>query len=294
MTVASEISRLQTDKECIRQAIIDKWVDICANVSLDDYAACIDAIQGGWEWPTDWLNAEILLTAGGGWGWWAMYKSYGWWWWAWELLYCGKKIIKTWTHCIIVWSGGGGSSGGGVWGTWWDTIALWFSLKWWGWGWDTWRDVAHNWASWWSGWGWWGKCNRWWSWYSWSPWLSNWFWFWNNWSSSWSGWGWWGAWGNGNGSNWWAWYDSSITWTAVSYAVWGSGTSSIASCWSWGSWWLSSSSKSANWWWWRWWIVIISYDPNSWYTVSWWNCSYLCNWKCVHIFTSNWTLVVNQ
>ena len=45
MTIASEISRLQTDKEAMRQAIIWKWVDVAASVSFDDYAACINAIE---------------------------------------------------------------------------------------------------------------------------------------------------------------------------------------------------------------------------------------------------------
>ena len=42
MTIASEITRLQNDKAAICTAIENKWVTV-GNVTLDDYASCIDA-----------------------------------------------------------------------------------------------------------------------------------------------------------------------------------------------------------------------------------------------------------
>lgn len=46
MTIASEITRLQNDKAAICTAIENKGVTV-GNVTFDDYAACIDAIQSG-------------------------------------------------------------------------------------------------------------------------------------------------------------------------------------------------------------------------------------------------------
>lgn len=44
MTIASEISRLQTAKVCIRNSIINKGLDVPANLTLDEYYCCIDAL----------------------------------------------------------------------------------------------------------------------------------------------------------------------------------------------------------------------------------------------------------
>lgn len=49
MTVASEITRLQTAKADARTSIINKWVDVPANATLDTYHTYIDMIQQGWE-----------------------------------------------------------------------------------------------------------------------------------------------------------------------------------------------------------------------------------------------------
>lgn len=46
MTIASEITRLQNDKAAICTAIENKGVTV-GNITLDDYACCIDAIQSG-------------------------------------------------------------------------------------------------------------------------------------------------------------------------------------------------------------------------------------------------------
>lgn len=49
MTVASEITRLQTAKADARTSIINKWVDVPANATLDTYHNYIDMIQQWWE-----------------------------------------------------------------------------------------------------------------------------------------------------------------------------------------------------------------------------------------------------
>ena len=96
MTVASEISRLQCAKEDIRQSIINKWVDVCANITLDNYAACIDAISSGWG---GYAKLKSILV------WWWGWASAAWWWW-WEVLANNIYIIES--VCFNIWS----------WGTW--------------------------------------------------------------------------------------------------------------------------------------------------------------------------------
>ena len=116
MTIASEISRLQTDKECIRQAIIWKWVDVSSSLTFDSYAACIDAIEQGW-WDT---FAKALWV----WWWWGWANWYNWWWWGWgDVL---DAIISVSSEmCIIIWAWWGVAS------DWWDTKIWGLTVKWW-------------------------------------------------------------------------------------------------------------------------------------------------------------------
>jgi hypothetical protein len=43
------------------------------------------------------------------------------------------------------------------------------------------------------------------------------------------------------------------------------------------------------------WVVDICY-PSDWSwgvnSATWWDSCYLCNWYCVHRFTSNWTFTI--
>lgn len=48
MTIASEITRLQTAKSDARTSIINKWVDVPASAKLDTYHDYIDLIQQWW------------------------------------------------------------------------------------------------------------------------------------------------------------------------------------------------------------------------------------------------------
>jgi hypothetical protein len=45
MTIASEISRLQTAKSCLKTAIESKGVSVGSNVTLEQYYNCVNAIQ---------------------------------------------------------------------------------------------------------------------------------------------------------------------------------------------------------------------------------------------------------
>lgn len=51
MTIASEITRLQWAKSTARTSIINKWVDVPANASVEDYHTYIDQIKtSSWIW----------------------------------------------------------------------------------------------------------------------------------------------------------------------------------------------------------------------------------------------------
>ena len=65
MTIASEISRLQCAKSDIRQAIVDKWVSVWANLTIDEYASCISEIS---VWGTP-VCIDLLMVWWWGWGW---------------------------------------------------------------------------------------------------------------------------------------------------------------------------------------------------------------------------------
>lgn len=277
MTIASEISRLQTDKEAMRQAIIDKWVDVASNVSLDDYAACISAIeQWGWEPPyTVWV---VMVW----WGWWWSYDNGGWWW----SINSSDTVWINVETCVIVWQ----------WWTcdqnWCDTYFWWLIAYWWlawcNW-WKTrwpWYYVYNEWQNWWSSiisWGCPVNSNTWWNWASW-PYIIIWpsentlqvWWGW--------GWGWWrsyawwgGAWG-------WGWGASSVGW-------WWNGTDWL---WWWAGWGKSYRSQPPWCHWWSWRVDIWYLDDGScWFTsATGWDCCYYCCWYCIHTFLSNWTFTI--
>lgn len=49
MSIASEISRIQSAKADIKSAIESKGVTVPSNTKLDAYAPLIQAIEGGWN-----------------------------------------------------------------------------------------------------------------------------------------------------------------------------------------------------------------------------------------------------
>jgi hypothetical protein len=75
MSIATELNRIITAKEEIRQSIESKGVNVGVDLKINDYSSKIDEITsggGGWEQPTDWLDLNdvgdneiyILVTAG--------------------------------------------------------------------------------------------------------------------------------------------------------------------------------------------------------------------------------------
>ena len=193
----------------------------------------------------------------------------GWWGWGgWEVLCYSNVQLTNWVwYCIYIW---GRACCSCIW-------CLWFvargwcnstSCYWWmswncnSWGWpqqESW--CCYSW--WWGWWAWWCWCRTvWlWCWWAWWAWLYG-YWWW--------GWGWWR-------SSWWAWVD----WW------WGWNWYSATNC----GWWWGWGKTS--YWYWACWVVDICYDKDAWITATWWNCCYICNWMCVHRFTSSWTLTVN-
>lgn len=59
MTIASEITRLQWSKSTARASIINKWVDVPVNASVEDYHTYIDQIE---QWvPQEDYNMALLF-----------------------------------------------------------------------------------------------------------------------------------------------------------------------------------------------------------------------------------------
>ena len=121
MTIASEITRLQNDKAAICTAIENKGVTVWA-VTLDDYAACIDAIS---SWGGK--HIEYLMIAGWGWGWggssWSNKCWPGWWGGAWWVM--SWDFIVTWnTLCVTVWCWWTRWGVGAIWWTWGNSCIL--------------------------------------------------------------------------------------------------------------------------------------------------------------------------
>lgn len=289
MTIASEISRLQTAKANMKTAIVNKWVSVADSVSLSNYCDCINAISSWWS------IVEVLVV----WWWWAWTCCF-WWWGGWGVVRTPFPI-SWWSATITVWAGGVNK-----WCAWcqskivsWDNsvCATWWTAWWWEFWWNSWKwyinsglvQAQNNWWTWccdsrwaeyvWWGWGWWA----WWAWCSattywcgvdWWAWL---YWYW------WWGWGW--------------------SWACLSRTVW------VWIDW-WGTWENRCSKRNScnannywwgGWWWqrgtacWCQWVVEICYSQYwmSWFSsATWWNCCFYCNWMRVHRFTSNWTFTI--
>lgn len=317
MTVASEITRLNTAKSCLKASIEAKWVTVWNSVSLSCYYKCVDEIQ---TWS--WYNIDVLVVWWWWSGWWSKYiNSRNWYpnWWGWGWGWWVIEVLKG-----SFWNFYGNSVCVQVW------CASWWCNRWcdsyfgalkacWGWKWgrwrysDPWEDGSTTWWSWWG----WGTCP--WSWNQWCPWIS---WQWYAWADAcpwqWAWWGWW-AWWPAIWCNWGIWYLSCITWTPTYYGWgWGWGWHSSDACawvwwcwwwWPWAyCWWVVNNKCGTYYWWWGWgatcdswgwpwyqWIVIVRYptDWSYWFTTAtWWNCCVTCNWYKIHCFTSNWTFTI--
>ena len=176
----------------------------------------------------------------------------------WLIAYGGGK----WT-CSTWQSGGSGSWGGTIGNCAWGLGCVWQGHNWG-------RSCNYGAGGW--GWGWAAGCT--------APWTCY-----------------WGAWGAG--------YLSCISWEACYYAWggWGAGCKwgGTWGIWGWGNWgggaanyywgWGGGSNKnSTNGGAWYQGIVIVRYPADGSYgfnRATWWNCCYLCNWNCVHIFTGD-------
>ena len=301
MTIASEISRLQCAKADMCAAIENKGVTVW-NVTLSDYACCIDAIEAGWGW----CYVDLLVV---GWGWWG--DSFAGWGGGWFIELSKYQIDGGYGIDIWMW--------GAIWCNWWDShfgeiIAYWGGAWWWCAG-----------GSWW--WGWCSSCTGinqgWdactykinWTVYTWwhsggaaTSWCNN----RDNW---WWGWWWAGAiWGcrTSNCYSWscgGAWLFSDISGECCQYAWWWGGWSCCTAttwgawgAWGWGSWRCWSCDATYYWWWWwgngcshtAWcwyqWIVIVRYptDWSYWITDWEWGCKYVCGDYVIHCYTEWW------
>ena len=288
MTIASEITRLQNDKAAMCTAIENKWVTV-GNVTLDDYASCIDAIQTWW-WGSDikWICYFMV----GGWASWNAVCRTNWWWGGWAAAIWRDFITNIYARVVVwcwwasvtcgYWNGWGSSAlcydGKGVTAKWWCVnttcwASWWTSWSWYEWGvWCTWANLCWWWGGGWACWAWW------------TTWLSKW---WNGWKwvcycGMQFGWWWGGSWNCANNAAW-SWCDGWGGWWCQGSTSWKNATW----CWWWGGW--SYNPQNPSWAWW-WWIVLISY-PTDW---SWWICDgvWWCKFECwdytMHCFTQNW------
>lgn len=321
MTIASEITRIQWAKSDIRQAIIDKWVDVCADLTIDNYACCIDAIQTWW-----WEKYYELLVVAWWWGGW------NWWWWAWGVVHKTISLSDN-TYNIIVWKWWCKWACSYVyWCNWWDSQFWDIIAYWWGWWWPC-SYCACRWCNWWSWWGRWHNycytsesyiwkwCIIWLEaqWRDWGNWWTNncylypfgwWSWWWA--TQEWSG-----AYSNHSAGvefdiswenviySWWGW--GGTRWCDARQAIWWSGVwwnwavysnncsadrcpaTNPSTCWSWGWWgnpcWCNPTS-------WADWVVIIRYPTAMWDT-SWWGCKYTCWDYTIHCFTLDWIFITD-
>lgn len=302
MTVASEITRLNTAKSCLKASIEAKWVTVW-NVSLSCYYKCVDAIQ---TWCKVAIVSWLLIWWwGGGWRAYCYYNSWGWWW-AWGVVSLSNYQFVAWSYCVTIWAWWWSET------NWWNSSVNWIIALWW---WHWWYMSV--WWSWWSWW--WASWNN-----NWGQWLTG--WNWGNWVSCNSqnvGWWWWGAcwdWetvlNDGKWWNGWLWLCTCITGHYECFAWWWGGArpyyrgnwcywgwnswcydqnwDNASTCWSWWGWaaaWGRNTRR--NWWSWAWWLLIIAYPSWCNYNISWANSSWTCNWVCYHCFTSSWTLTVN-
>lgn len=298
MTVASEISRLQTAKACLKASIEAKWVSVGSNLTLEDYYACVDAIQ---TWPKTWYIDLLVVW---GWGnWWYAHRSTGWGWgWGWVIVCPSLPLSQEDTcHIVTVWAWATDTCFDNIiatkWGEWqilyWTACVNWASWWWWTgwcayWIWSTWcNGGTWSWwnvnnSAWWWWWAWTPWCNWawqvWWNWWDWIAndysWECRYYWWWWGWGSiAWNWWTWWLWW-------WWAWaVGNNSWWWAATYYWWG-----------WG--WAGSNWDNRPWWWWWYqWVVILRYhtDWSDWLLPSstWW-CRYSCWEYTIHCFTNIW------
>lgn len=310
MTVASEITRIQCAKSDIRQAIIDKWVDVWASLTIDEYAACILAIPSK---PKNWC-IDLLVV---GWWWEGWINMWWWWgWWGWGVVVCESLLLSSEcsSYNICIWA-------------WWTNYSNWWDssfdeiVAYWGWRWGgKYQDNNIYYPNiWWSG-GWWGSSiNT--SWCVWcdGQWNKGWNWTYKS-GSGWQGWNLWWWWGwawtawcdasTGSNSWWngWNWILNNFSWANCYYWgwwwwdwVWLNGVTGTPWCWWlwwWGNGWCNATFYGWGWWWnwWGWyqWVVILRYktDGSSWIcnTSTWW-CKYICWDYTIHCFTTIWTTI---
>lgn len=259
---------------------------------------------GGWAWGVVHCTNEVINN-------WT-YPVTIWLWWCWAChtcVRCGGNSTFNWYTAY----------GGWRWAYWCASCTSGDFSRNWGNG-ASWWWSARCWSAWtWTQWCDWGSAqstlNAWWWWGGWftSCWcISN-----STWSSLCYCRNWW---------DWWAGYSSDISWEIQYYAYWGWGwawnsrwAGWVWYCWwwSWGNWtvWCMQNSywcpatSCWSWGWWAWWfccncasrtiswdggngVFILRYPSNCWYNITWWT-KYLCNWYCIHCFTSDWTLTVN-
>ena len=230
-----------------------------------------------WFWNEVYCIKYIVVWW---WEWWAICWCP--WWNAWAV--CPWKVLTKWTQFNIViwawWSWGSKYSWVGIW---WDSSLIW-------------DDIAII-ALWWkqtSSWSWYArycKCgfsSNWWNWAAWYWWyaLDSWRW-WNWWLwCCWMGWWWWSWWSCGEYTTlwccwWWNWWN--LSWCPAT-TYW--------------SWWWGGYCCKCYWWSWCQWVADICYpiDGSYWFSDAiWWNSCYVCDWYCVHRFTSNGTFsIINE
>lgn len=330
MTIASEITRLQWAKSCIKASIEWKGVTVGSSLKLDSYYSCINAIPAAVyltqaeydDLPssklTDWIpygimsnwkvskfirnwtefNPSSFLDYIIVWGWWAWWwaprnAQTTWWWgwgWWWE--------VKLWTLKVWVWD----SYSVSIWSWWargtsvpwcpWCTTTFWSVVaNGWCW-WEWWQWI---WCKWWMSWSWCqGSCWRyfWWGWgWAWWDWIEP------TWALyiwwcwwPWICWYWWG-WGWGNGWGWWTWCD----WWWNGSMSWSSEATDATNYWWWWGWWSNNyRSQYAYGWAWCQWIVIVCYktDWSCWFScATWWTVT--TSWDyTVHTFTTDWTFTI--
>ena len=135
MTIASEITRLQWAKANARTSIINKWVDVPANASVEDYHTYIDQIQ-------QWVPQEDYDLVVSIWKWAAIgypdknsWTYVSWFWW-------DSFMCKIWNYVFMI----GGYSYADRWSSWH-----------WLFGWNVWIYYKTVWASSWS----WCKASIW-------------------------------------------------------------------------------------------------------------------------------------
>lgn len=259
-----------------------------------------------------WPQVDFLLI---GWGWaggsTTCYRNWAWWWGAGWVIYCKWYTLTPGTYCVTIGAWWAACPWGNYrWTQWWNSEWNWFVAYWGGWGGAGHTANAIEQGG--NGWSWWGSWPR----YACAggcgcPWQ------WNDGGASqcrrsW-GWGWyssaWCTWpGQYCGGDWWDWLETDITWKTEYFAWW------------WGWWWSTRWGTNSYWWWtwwtgggtawttcgsgwggsgstitswaWAWWVFIIRYACWT-VNITWWNCKYLCNWYCIHCFTSNGTLTVS-